>query len=133
MHGGRRDGVPSNQKLDAAPPFVFGVDTIMLLWSTSEYSAWRLYRGVLETDEQFMARMHEDDEDISRQRKASAVSGSRLNGEMGENRSSGRKPDQGNTGRRSERWSSREAALLNEAVDERGKETMGSVAWYQAD
>ena len=75
-----------------------------------------------------MVRWHEDESQLSGQRRASAVGGAQGNGERSGNRRSGRKPDQGNAGRGGNKRSRRETA-----VDESRKETADRVARHQAD
>ena len=70
-----------------------------------------------------MVRWHEDEAQLRRQRRASAVGGAQGNG----GRRSGRKPDQGNAGRGGNR-SRRETA-----VDESREETADRVARHQGD
>ena len=72
--------------------------------------------GVLEAAGRSMVRGHEDEAQLSGQRRASAVGGVQGNGGRGGNRRSGRKPDQGNAERGGNR-SRRETA-----VDESRKE-----------
>ena len=105
---------------------MFGVETA--LWSTAANTAGKWYRGVLEAAERFMARWHEDEARVSRQRRASAVGGAQDNGGRGGNRRSGRKPDQWNGARGGNRRSRRETPL-----NESRKETADRVARYQAD
>ena len=72
---------------------VFGVETV--LWSTAAKKAGKWYRGVLQATERFMVRWHEEEAQLSRQRRASAVGGSQGIGERGGNRRSGREPTKG--------------------------------------
>ena len=78
-------------------PSVFGVETA--LWSTAAKKAGRWYRGVLEAAQRFMVKWHEDEAELSRQRRASAVVGVRGNRGRGSKMRTGKKPDQGNAGR----------------------------------
>ena len=68
-------------------------------------------------------KWHEDEAQLSRQRRASAVGGAQGNGGKGGNRRGERKPDQGNGGRRGNRRSMRDIA-----GDESRKETADRVA-----
>ena len=77
-------------------PLLFKVETA--LWSTAAKKAGKWYRGVLEAAERFMVKWHEDEAQLGRQRRASAVGGARGNGGRGGGNRS-RKPDQGNGGR----------------------------------
>ena len=73
---------------------VFGVETALRFTAAKKTGKW--YRGVLEATERFMVRWHEDEAQLSRQRRASAVGGAKGNrGRLGTRRG-GRKPDQGN-------------------------------------
>ena len=76
---------------------VFGV--VAALWSTAAKKAGKWYRGIREAAERFMVRWHEDEAELSRQRRASAVGGVQGNGGRGGNNRRGRKPDQGNAER----------------------------------
>ena len=75
-------------------PLMFRVEAA--LWSTAAKKAGDWYRGVLKAGERSMVRWHEDEAQLSRQRRASAVSGAQGNGARGGSRRSGRKSDQGN-------------------------------------
>ena len=107
---------------------VLGVETA--LWSTAAKRAGKCYRGVLETAERFMVKWHEDEAQLSSQRRAFSVGGAQGNGGTGGNRRrrSGRKPDLGNGSRGGNRRSTREIA-----VDESRKETTDRVARHQAE
>ena len=59
-------------------PLVFRVEAA--LWSTAAKKAGKWYRGFLEAAERFMARWHEDEAQLSRQRRAFAVGGAQGNG-----------------------------------------------------
>ena len=56
-------------------------------------------RGVLEAAERFMARWHDDETQLRRQHRASAVGGARGIGWSGGKTRNGRRPDQGNAAR----------------------------------
>ena len=90
--------------------------------------AGKWYRGVLEAAERFMVRWHEDEAQLSRHRRASAVGGARGNG-GGNTRRSGWKPNQRNAGRGGNSRGRTEIAVdeSREAVADRG------VARHQAD
>ena len=75
-----------------------------------------------------MVWWHEDETLLSKQRRASAVGGVQGIGEMGGNRRSGRKLDQGNAGRGGNRRSRTETT-----VDDVRKEMTDRVARHQAD
>ena len=83
---------------------------------------------ILEAAKRFMVRWHEDEAQLSRQRRASAVGGVKGNGGRGGNRRSGRKPDQGNAGRGGDSRNRRETA-----EDESRIEMADRVARHQAD
>ena len=106
-------------------PLVFGVETA--LWSTAAKKAGKWYRGVLEAAERFMVRWHEDDAQLKRQRRESAVGGAQGNGGRGGIKS-GRKPNQGGAGRGGNRRNRTEIA-----ADERRKEMADRVARHQAE
>ena len=78
-------------------PLVFGVGTA--LWSTTTKRGGKWYRGVIEAAKRFMVNWHEDEAQLSRQRRESGVDGAQGNGGRWSNRRSGRKPDQGNGGK----------------------------------
>ena len=107
-------------------PLVFGVETA--LWPTAAKRAGKWYRGLLQAAERFMVRWHEDEAQLSRQRRASVMGGAQGNGGRGGNMRNGRKPDRGKTGRGGKRRSRR-----GTAVDEGRKETADRVARHQAD
>ena len=78
-------------------PVVFGIETALRSTAAKEAGKW--YREVLEAAEWFMVRWHEDEAQLRRQHRTSAVGGAQGNGGSGGNRRSGRKHDQGNAGR----------------------------------
>ena len=69
-----------------------------MLWSTAAKKAEKWYRGVLEAAERFMVRWHEDEAQLSRHRRASAVGGAQGNGGRGGNRKVEGKPAKGMRG-----------------------------------
>ena len=73
-----------------------------------------------------MVRWHDDEAELSRQRRATAVGGFQGSGGRGGNKS-GKKPDRGNAGR------GRNRGRRETAVDENRKETADRVARRQAD
>ena len=84
---------------------MFGVETA--LWSTAAKKAGKWYPGVLEAAEWFVVKWHEDQAQLSRQRRVSAVGGAQRNGGKRDNRRGISKPDQGYGGRGGNRRSTR--------------------------
>ena len=90
-----------------------------------------------------MVRWHEDEAQLSKQRRASAVGVARGNGGRGVNRRSGRKPDQGNAGRGAtgggvegnptKGMGGNRRSTGETAVDEHREETADRVARHQSD
>ena len=116
----------ANQGSTEHSPSVFEVEAA--LWSIAAKKAGKWYRGILEAAKRFMVKWHEDEAQLSRQRRASAVGGAEGNeGRSGHSRS-GRKPDQGN-GSMGGNWRS----IRETAVDGSRKETADGVARHQAD
>ena len=93
----------------------------------SSKKAGKRHRGVLEAAEPLVVKLYKDEAQLSRQRRASAVGGSRGNGGRGSIRSR-KKPDRGIMCRLGNMRSRRKAA-----GDESTKETADRVAQHQAD
>ena len=105
---------------------MLGVETAV--WSTEAKSTGKVYRRTLEAAERFMVRWHDNEAELSRQRRSSAVDGVQGNGGGGGNRRSGRKPDRGDAERGGNRRGRSETA-----VDESRNDMTDRAARDQAD
>ena len=78
-----------NRRVNGTCPLsVFGVVETALRSTAAAKKAGTWYLGVIEAAERTMARWHEHDAELSRQRGASAGGGAQENGERGGNRRS---------------------------------------------